>query len=505
MDFQRILIVTISCFLFFRYSSAQSGFIKAFDEQQSDVAVFLDVTHFNDTLVFYGIMPDTALNYGVGFIKIDTFGNVLSKKLIIDPDTTWTSNDWSRKKIIQTNDNNLAIIGNAMGRPFFMKVDKDLNLTSHKHYQSNGLFIGNASLTEDGTGFLLACHIIQPNNTLANDILIIKTDNLGNEIWRKQFGNYEYSESPGDIVKVNDNEFVIAGSLGDYPGFDDPSWPQSTWGAPFMLAIDSTGEELWTWVGDTSLFTGALFNIVPLTDGGWMTSAYSWENTFKGQHTETYAGRPAIMRLSRDLDVVWMKVFGFLGHFHAFQDINQTKDGNFLASGFLSFTDDRRPQGVHYKFTPEGDSLWLRLDTIYPNSHTRVQATEILSSGSIMSIGYAQFGPFGQTGFIMKLSPDGCMDTLNCFPYSAVENVIFEADALNIYPNPATDQIIIQLPENVFGANQIIIRDIQGRTVHEERITTQEITFNSSLLSSGQYFIQINYSKGKVFGKFLKL
>ena len=485
---------------------AQNGYIKVFDNSPYETAVFLDMINDQDTLVFYGVTVDSFNTPGIGFYQIDTLGNLLKRKLIIDPDTVWTTSGWSQKQIIRTKDGNYAIIGGSIDgshNTFFMKVDGDFNLVLKKQYPADR-FIGNASLIEDGSGFLIVCHIEQANNSLANDILVIKIDQFANEIWRKMFGANEYSESPSGILKIGVDEYLIYGRRSDYPEWDDPSWPQSTWGTAYLLAIDSSGNKIYEWASDTSTHRiNSIHNIASMSDG-YLFTGLSWELFQGGQHSETYAGLPMLVRLDKDLNIVWEKAYGFLGHYHLFQDLEQTMDGNFLASGFLAYT-EQRPQGVHFKFTPNGDSLWMRLDTIYPLSHTRVQATEILSSGSIISIGYAHVGPYGQTGFIMKLSPDGCIDTLNCFPYSVIENTVYDRQELSIFPNPASNHVIINIPVSMSSVKYINIRNIQGSIIRNFNSIDNTVSLNISSFPAGKYFVEVQGDKEGAYGQFQKL
>ena len=107
---------------------SQQGFLKVFDNNQQEVAGFLDIVNDNDTLVFYGVTRDSSGVWGTGFYQIDTFGNVLNKNVIIDPDKTLTTSYDSRKKIIKTSDGSYAMIGTTDGGNYFLKVNRNLEL-----------------------------------------------------------------------------------------------------------------------------------------------------------------------------------------------------------------------------------------------------------------------------------------------------------------------------------------------------------------------------------------
>ncbi|MDQ7817989.1 MAG: T9SS type A sorting domain-containing protein [Melioribacteraceae bacterium] len=64
-----------------------------------------------------------------------------------------------------------------------------------------------------------------------NDMLVIKTDFSGNEIWRSQFGGAE-SEGVGGLIVNSDGHYVIAGSTGSY----------SARGDAYLLNINTLGQ-----------------------------------------------------------------------------------------------------------------------------------------------------------------------------------------------------------------------------------------------------------------------
>ena len=61
----------------------------------------------------------------------------------------------------------------------------------------------------------------------------------------------------------------------------------------------------------------------------------------------------------------------------------------------------------------------------------------------------------------------------------------------NIYPNPATDYLHIQLPENS-SANLCRIFDVTGALVYQQTMNTSLTTVSLSTLKSGIYFIQLS-------------
>ncbi|GEM_PF-4561815 len=68
---------------------------------------------------------------------------------------------------------------------------------------------------------------------------------------------------------------------------------------------------------------------------------------------------------------------------------------------------------------------------------------------------------------------------------------VLESPTLNVYPNPASDVVHVQLPQSVSGA-KLSIRDMSGKVVQERILHSNEITpININKLESGIYILQI--------------
>jgi hypothetical protein len=130
--------------------------------------------------------------------------------------------------------------------------------------------------------------------------------------------------------------------------------------------------------------------------------------------------------------------------------------------------------------------------------------TAVLSSGSIISIGYNRDGPYGETGFIMKLTRDGCLDTLNCFPVM-LQNIDNQVESLKVYPNPAYESINIELPIKGIRQKRIKITNLQGQVVMDMKSLDEVIDLDISGFSPGFYSVEVLTKNRQFLGKFVKL
>jgi uncharacterized membrane protein YqhA len=80
--------------------------------------------------------------------------------------------------------------------------------------------------------------------------------------------------------------------------------------------------------------------------------------------------------------------------------------------------------------------------------------------------------------------------------YVGIESI--QPSKINLYPNPTTGLINIQLPEGSINA-QLQILDITGKTVYQREIDQQNIRINLSYLPNGIYHISMVANTGKKF------
>lgn len=95
----------------------------------------------------------------------------------------------------------------------------------------------------------------------------------------------------------------------------------------------------------------------------------------------------------------------------------------------------------------------------------------------------------------LEFDPEKHIISLNST--TALGSETFDLDKqVTIYPNPATDELNIQLPTD-FSINQVVIRNSLAQIV----LISKENKMNTSILSSGVYFVEIETDKGIFFKK----
>ncbi|HNM28034.1 MAG TPA: T9SS type A sorting domain-containing protein, partial [Saprospiraceae bacterium] len=149
--------------------------------------------------------------------------------------------------------------------------------------------------------------------------------------------------------------------------------------------------------------------------------------------------------------------------------------------------------GWLYKFTPEGDSIWARADLSTIPYQSGIDdnvfgGVDFLSSGSIVAGGNSYIN--GQFyGWIIKVTPDGCIDTLLCQPLAARPAAPVPAPA--VFPNPASGQAYVRY--SLPGGAEFQLYDAMGRLALQQRLPggDRQETLLLAGLASGIYYWQI--------------
>ncbi|MBK6526411.1 MAG: T9SS type A sorting domain-containing protein [Crocinitomicaceae bacterium] len=96
---------------------------------------------------------------------------------------------------------------------------------------------------------------------------------------------------------------------------------------------------------------------------------------------------------------------------------------------------------------------------------------------------------------------NGCEDTSACYAILGLSTGEMNTSAIHFYPNPATEFIILDLPD--FTASQVIqVMDANGRIVLTQTVNSNKEILNVSQLESGVYFIAITSVESNIISKF---
>ena len=198
----------------------------------------------------------------ISLYKIDQNGNLI-----------WSFNykNWSiGYSICETLDGSFLIVGNqelersiddavitSESNILLLKVDKDGNLLWEKEHNFSE-WDNAKSVTKTNDGFVITGQMGE-YETGDQDLLILKIDNDGNEIWHQSFGG-SFSERGNDIIETSLGDYVAVGITYSFDVANGDVW---------LVKVNSDGVLVWSkTIGDEKL--DHAYSLVETNDLGYM-------------------------------------------------------------------------------------------------------------------------------------------------------------------------------------------------------------------------------------------
>jgi hypothetical protein len=197
-------------------------------------------------------------------IRIDDSGKQIWEKAIPKEGASLNS-------IIPTSDGGFqvcATVTERVGFPFILlkKIDAVGNNVWEKSIGSEDKYTANSMILMKNGDIAIAGRISLPIKLPGNflDSLLIKTDNLGNLIWKKVFGNGQFM----CVNETKDGDLILGGSKSLPPEKGESFGRSIAW----ILKADHLGEKTWE-MNFVEEEKGCCYSAQQTTDGGYCLSA----------------------------------------------------------------------------------------------------------------------------------------------------------------------------------------------------------------------------------------
>lgn len=441
----------------------------------------------DDTIVGYGIarMDTSPFQQCLFLARFDTSGTPLDSKLICDSlgESFTMGINWS--DLVLTSDDGYALTGSAFDRHngIFVKLRHDLSVEFVQEYPDSVNFVElYNSIVELPDGYLLGGYVQRSNFLI--DAFLRRVDKQGNSIWFSYYGDYEVYDLFPTYCRLNDTLIAYAG------GYEkNPNTVAGT--GPWIHLVNPDGEVIKEWLPDDDVPIDVIHYLHPVSPDKWILYGI---NTVEGPDPFKYQSFLAL--LDTNFQILEVRPFDPIRTpLSFFWDIEPTPDGNFIAAGqFTAINPNVEPDiyGRLFKFSPDLDSLWsLKLTAPISNvqqSGNYLGGVGVLSSGNMVAGGYSQSGNDIYC-WLVKFTPDGCVDTLWCVTTPVWEPVDLGLQKqVKVWPNPADDFINVEISEP--SEAETVLYDLQGRAVRREQLVGRA-TLSSASLPAGLYFLEV--------------
>ncbi len=427
---------------------------------------------------------------------------------------------------------------------WIIKYDPNGNLIWKNNYGGSGEdYIWDILATDDG-GYIFAGNTTSTDGDVsenfgASDFWVVKLDSEGNIEWEKSYGGSHYDDL-SRIIKNGDLGFILIGSSWS----DDGDFQNNSGDSDVALAkIDNNGNLIWT-----KLYGGPEhdFGIGGIIDNSNQVIINSFGES------ETNGSDVRIDALTQEGDFIWTQTFSGSGSDQTYSFI-QLENGNYLI-GMNSNSNDGDFENnfggsdiwlfefqvglIHHKFHFGGSSSEAPMALYQTSSGEVIVANRSASSDGDVSNnhGSSDFWVFKMTsdGNIIWENSYGGTEADDLWDMAVTNNTIaligntnsnngdisahqglndmwivklngsdmgqheFTTSSVNIYPNPASEKLIIESKEPVLS---IELFDLSGKQIKGIQRNNNLTELNLSGISNGTYILKIKTIDGNLINK----
>lgn len=223
----------------------------------------------------------------------------------------------------------------------------------------------SASQTRDG-GYILAGYIYTQNYAFDSDVVLLKVDAYGNQLWKRIIGG-AYMDIARSVLQTKDGGYIIVGATVENA---------SSGSDVLVIKTDEQGVVQWQKTFDHGGYETAN-KIIETDDGGFLIVGRTFKSNGKGW--------VLLIKSDTQGNRAWIKSYGAVdGPGYSFrqeaQSVQQTKDGGYIIAGYIESTDSNDPPIVSYPYVMKTNSLgdieWeKKYTTLYPGNFNSVDLT----------------------------------------------------------------------------------------------------------------------------------
>jgi hypothetical protein len=359
--------------------------------------------------------------------------------------------------------------------------------------------------TKDG-GFIIAGRANSIDGDVTGnhgslDYWVVKLNNIGGLEWQRSLGGSGF-DLGYSVSQTEDGGYIVVGESDSQDG--DISTPLGT-SDYWVVKLNFDGKIEWEKsLGGTNYDRGN--DIQQTREGGYIVFGLS--SSINGDITGNHGSDDCwAVKLSSNGTLEWQKALGGssddLG-----QSIRQTLDGGYILAG-STFSNNgdvvNNDGGLDLWVVKLNEQGMLEWQKTMGGTNTEIGTSiQQCSDGGYITVAETRSndgdvsGGQGQTDFwIVKLAPESS-------PTATPTSL-----PLEIYPNPATHTISLQVPQDhTTGAGEtplsIRITDLLGKEISQQTLQPGK-SLDIAALPNGMYLLMATDALGKVFsGKFMK-
>jgi len=239
--------------------------------------------------------------------------------------------------------------------------------------------------TSDG-GYIIAGET-QSFGAGSNDVYLIKTDDIGNELWSQTYGDI-YGDIGRSVQQTSDGGYIIAGRTFSYDlGLTDI----------YLIKTDASGTEQWSKIFGGSGFEFA-WDVKQTSNGGYIIAAITKPDG--PGYSDIY-----LIKTDASGTEEWSQTFGDI-YYEIGYTVLQTSDGGYIIAGLKSDYYTGIFDAYLIKTDDSGTEQWSQ--TYGGSSWDGSYGVHQTNDGGYITVGYTRsFGPGDRDVYLIKTDASG--------------------------------------------------------------------------------------------------
>ncbi len=377
---------------------------------------------------------------------------------------------------------NTRSIGSGSDDVFLVHTDLNGDTIFTRSYGSPELEIGIGVIqTTNGDYVICGRQVTFTNGIPESDGLILRTNNNGDLLWSKLYGDSLWEEFQS-IREMPNGDLVVAGSTVSFGAGDYDI---------LVVRTDANGQLIsdYAYGGPK---TDAAYNLIVNPDLSMVMSGYSEGFGYGHRTNGDDSTNVFLLKVQEDGTFDWMMTYGDGLQDEAYRSA-KTSDGGYMISGYTTnYTPQDSTQMLFVKTDPNGLSGCHELPVTPVFSSVVIPDT---LAGFIQSSGVNVSNVNSIELAVTPVNNDACL--------FATVNENEQLKNISVFPNPFDNQITIDFKNN--QVSNFSVSDIQGRILVFKNLSNENnFTINTSLFESGIYFLRINSASQQQIFKVVK-
>ena len=484
------------------YVSAQQTYFNKIYNPYNTIAISRHIVVLDTVYLIGGLIKDSSTYVNtLAILVIDNNGNL--KKVMKPGKIGLPYGSGSSGSFNMLLDNSYIWAGqirtSVKDIGFLIKLDSSLNKEWEKEFMLNNdtvysyLGVMQTKQTYDN-GYVLVGDV-DASGQYNTDILLIKTDSLGNKVWQKTY-SYIGVDRGWNIIQTHDKGFLIG--AGGYIATLKHSYNG------LIIKTDSLGNEQWRKSIGSSSYDDYFCVVENSPDGNYIVGLASGVGIINPDNSYR---RIRLLKISPSGSVIWDKMYNKAKGGNALNQIIILDDGSIVATGFMDADSLQIGDswGWMLKTNTNGDSLWMR-EHYYFNGHAnanRFYDIKQTQDGGFIACGQVDSLPaIHQSIWVLKVDSFGC-DSPGCHTVGINTSTPLSVRDIIVFPNPASYEITIDFGEAVQDDGFVEIYNITGvlvsrRTRFASKKYPNKIKIDVSQLKIGLYIGKVIFDNGYI-------